>query len=199
MIRKDGRETRQDIIEKSLQIFSVKGYHNASISDIMAATGLTKGGLYAHFDSKEAIWNGAYERAVEIWREIVFKGVRRISDPLDRIARTIRNDLRDYCCGEVFEGGCFFFNMLVELTGQSPAMSSRIVEGFKQFSDLLAAWLEEAKSEGVLKPGIRPKEVADFIVTSINGAAALYVATRDTRYPRAIERQLDSYILTMRA
>ena len=44
LMRKDGRETRQNIIEKSLQIFSVKGYYNTSISDIMAATGLTKGG-----------------------------------------------------------------------------------------------------------------------------------------------------------
>ena len=99
----------------------------------------------------------------------------------------------------VFEGGCFFFNMLVELPGQSPAMSGRIVEGFMQFAELLASWLEEAKSEGKLKPGVRIKEVADFIVISINGAAALYVATRDNRFPRASERQLNAYIQTLRA
>ena len=161
--------------------------------------GPDEGGLYSHFDSKEALWNAAYERAVEIWRGIVFKGVRKVSDPLDRIAKTIENDLRDYCCGEVFEGGCFFFNSLVELSGQSPVMSGRIVEGFMQFSDLLASWLEEAKTEGKLKPGVRIKEVADFIVTSINGAAALYVATRSDRFPRASERQLNAYIQTLRA
>jgi AcrR family transcriptional regulator len=198
-MRNVGRETRRNVIEKSLQIFSVKGYHNASISDIMAATELTKGGVYAHFDSKEALWNAAYDRAVEIWRGIVFKGVRNVSDPLDRVAKTIGNDLRDYCCGEVFEGGCFFFNSLVELSGQSPAMSGRIVEGFMRFSDLLASWLEEAKTEGKLKPGVRIREVADFIVTSINGAAALYAATRNNRFPRAIERQLNAYIRMLRA
>ncbi len=198
-MRKDGRETRENVIEKSLQIFSVKGYYNTSISDIMVATGLTKGGLYSHFDSKEAIWNAAYERAVQIWREIVFKGVRKVSDPLDRISKTVENDLRGYVCAEVFEGGCFFFNMLVELSGQSAAMSGRIVEGFMQFSDLLASWLEEAKSKGILKPGVRIKEIADFIVTSINGAAALYVATRNDRFPRAIERQLNSHIQLLRA
>lgn len=198
-MRKDGRETRHNVIEKSLQIFSVKGYYNTSISDIMAATGLTKGGLYSHFDSKEALWNAAYERAVEIWKGIVFKGVRKVSDPLDRIAKTIENDLRDYCCGEVFEGGCFFFNSLVELSGQSPAMSGRIVEGFMQFAELLASWLDEAKAGGKLKPGVRSKEVADFIVVSTNGAAALYVATRDGRFPRACERQLHSYIESLRA
>jgi len=198
-MRKDGRETRRNIIEKSLQIFSVKGYYNTSISDIMAATGLTKGGLYSHFDSKEALWDAAYERAADLWRGIVFKGVRNVPDPLDRIAKTIENDLRDYCCGEVFEGGCFFFNSLVELSGQSPAMSGRIIEGFRQFSDLLASWLEEAKAEGMLMPGVRIKEVADFIVGSINGAAALYVATRNTRFTRASERHLHSYIQMLRA
>jgi len=165
----------------------------------MAATGLTKGGLYAHFDSKENLWNAAYERAVEIWKGIVFKDVRKVSDPLDRIGKTIENDLRDYCCGEVFEGGCFFFNSLVELSGQSAAMSGRIMEGFMQFSDLLASWLEEAKTEGKLKPGVRIKEVAGFIVNSINGAAALYVSTRDSRFTRACERQLHSYIQAWRA
>jgi AcrR family transcriptional regulator len=165
----------------------------------MAATGLTKGGLYAHFDSKENLWNAAYERAVEIWKGIVFKDVRKVSDPLDRIGKTIENDLRDYCCGEVFEGGCFFFNSLVELSGQSAAMSGRIMEGFMQFSDLLASWLEEAKSEGTLQPGVRIKEVADFIVTSINGAAALYAATRNSRFPLAIEHQINTYLRMLRA
>jgi AcrR family transcriptional regulator len=198
-MRKDGRETRREIIEKSLQIFSVKGYYNTSVSDIMAATGLTKGGLYAHFDSKEDLWNAAYERAVEIWRGIVFKDVRNVSDPLDRIGKTIENDLRDYCCGEVFEGGCFFFNSLVELSGQSAAMSGRIMEGFTHFSDLLASWLEEAKSEGKLRPGVRIREVADFIVTSINGAAALYAATRNSRFPQAIEHQINTYLRMLRA
>jgi AcrR family transcriptional regulator len=198
-MRKDGSKTRENVIEKSLQIFSVKGYYNTSISDVMAATGLTKGGLYAHFDSKEALWDGAYERAVEIWRGIVFKGVRNIPDPLDRIVKTIENDLRDYVCGEAFEGGCFFFNMLVELSGQSASMSGRILKGFLQFSDLLASWLEEAKSAGKLKPGVRVKEIADFIVTSINGATALYVATRNPRFPRAIERQLRAYMDLLRA
>jgi hypothetical protein len=78
-------------------------------------------------------------------------------------------------------------------------MSGRILEGVVQFADLLASWLEEAKSQGKLKPGVRIKEVADFIVTSINGAAALYAATRSDRFPRAIERQLNSYIQMLRA
>ncbi len=47
-----GTKTRQQIIEEALQLFSVKGYFNTSISDILGATHLTKGGLYGHFRSK---------------------------------------------------------------------------------------------------------------------------------------------------
>jgi len=63
-----GSQTRQNITEKSLQLFSVKGYFNTSIRDILEATGLTKGGLYGHYGSKEDIWYGVYEEAVKSWR-----------------------------------------------------------------------------------------------------------------------------------
>ncbi|MDZ7665660.1 MAG: TetR/AcrR family transcriptional regulator [Desulfotignum sp.] len=61
-----GTQTKENIVEKSLQLFSVKGYYNTSINDILEATQLTKGGLYGHFKSKDEIWQAAYDRAVEI-------------------------------------------------------------------------------------------------------------------------------------
>ena len=84
-----GNQTRRNIIEKSLQLFSVKGYFNTSVSDIMQATGLTKGGLYGHFRSKEEIWFAVYDRAVSIWRGIVLNGVNQVADPIERIAKTV--------------------------------------------------------------------------------------------------------------
>lgn len=174
-----GLQTRQVIVEASLQLFSVKGYYNTSISDILQATGLTKGGLYGHFGSKEEIWDAAYERSVEIWQEIVFEGVSEISDPVERIMRAVQNDLRNYIGGDVFRGGCFFFNMLVELPGQSERMARRILDGYRAFSHLLASWIEEARETGILRADVDSGEVADFILTAINGAAVLYAASRE--------------------
>lgn len=198
-MRKDGSRTRRRLIETSLQLFSVKGYYNTSINDILEATGLTKGGLYGHFASKEALWAAAYERAVEIWKEIVFEGVRGVSDPLERIAKVVENDLRGYVGGDVFTGGCFFFNMLVELSGQAPRMSGRILRGFVDFSRLLASWLEEAHRLGMLKPGIDHREAAEFITISLNGATALYAASRDPRILASTVRQLRAYLSQLRA
>ena len=189
-----GEQTRQKIIEKSLQLFSVKGYFNTSINDILEATELTKGGLYGHFSSKEDIWYAVYDEAVEIWKRCVFKGIRDNSDPLERIERFIENDMRDYLGGEVFDGGCFFLNMLVELSGQSATMSRQILRGFVRLSKLLRTWLEEADRSGVLKDGLDLKETANFILISLNGAAALYISSRDTSILEQTVAQLRFYI-----
>jgi len=189
-----GTQTRQSIIEKSLQLFSVKGYFNTSISDILEATGLTKGGLYGHFRSKEDIWYAVYEEAVTIWKDIVFKDMRAISDPVKRIEKTIEYDLRYYLGANVFDGGCFFLNSLVELSGQSGAMSRHILRGFVHFSILLRSWLKEADQKGMLKHGLNYKEISNFIVISLNGASALYAASRDPMIWKFTITQLRFYI-----
>ena len=168
-----GMQTRQDIIGKSLQLFSVKGYFNTSVNDILTVTGLTKGGLYGHFRSKEDIWYAVYEEALTIWRNIVLKDVRNIADPLKRIEKIIENDMRDYLGADVFDGGCFFFNMMVELSGQSSTMAGYVLKGFVKFSKLIHAWLKEAQQKGMLKDDLNLKEAADFIVIAFNGVAPL--------------------------
>ncbi len=189
-----GYLTKRKIIDKSLQLFSVKGYYNTAISDILAATHLTKGGLYGHFTSKAEIWQAVYDEAVSIWREKVFSGVRDRTDPLTRIATFIENDLRNYLGADVFEGGCFFLNMLVELSGQSDPMSKQILRGFIRISKLIQAWLDQAADQGLLKPGLNHKEIANFIVISLNGAAALYTATRDDAIVDETIGQLGFYV-----
>ena len=193
-----GTRTRQSIIEKSMQLFSVKGYYNTSVSDILAAADLTKGGLYGHFASKEDIWYAVYDEAVVIWKGIVFKGIRNNSDPLRRIEKFIENDMRDYLGGEVFEGGCFFLNMLVELSGQSVSMSKHILRGFVRLSGLIRSWLEEADRKGMLREDLDFKEAANFIIISLNGAAALYISSRDRTILDQTVQQLRFYINQLR-
>ena len=83
-----GARTRRKITLAALQLFSIKGYFHTSISDILNATALTKGGLYCHFNSKEDIWYAVYGEAVDIWRDIVFEDMRDIENPLNRIRPT---------------------------------------------------------------------------------------------------------------
>ena len=189
-----GTRTRQNIIAKTLRLFCVKGYYNTSINDILEATGLTKGGLYGHFASKEDLWYAVYDEALGIWREIVFRGVQSSGDPLERIQILVENDLKTKLGAHVFEGGCFFHSMLVELSGQSVAMSSHLMQGFNQLAGLLRTWLKQAERQGLLKENLNFKEIANYIIISLNGAAALYAPGRDPAILDQTASQLHFYI-----
>jgi TetR/AcrR family transcriptional repressor of nem operon len=193
-----GTQTRRKIVEKALQLFSVKGFYHTSVNDILASTGLTKGGLYGHFAGKADIWYAAYDEAVKMWKHIVFKGIGNNSDPLERIETFIENDVRYYLGEQTFEGGCFFLNMLVELSGQSAPMSRKILGGFVRLSELLQSWLGEARQRGLLREGLDLEEIADFIIISLNGAAALYISSRDPRILNHTVNQLRFYIRQLR-
>ena len=52
---KRSTETVNRIIQAALELFVRNGYHGTSISDITRKVGVTKGALYAHFNSKEAV------------------------------------------------------------------------------------------------------------------------------------------------
>lgn len=189
-----GDLTRQHIIEKSMQLFSVQGYFHTSIDSIIKAADLTKGGLYGHFRNKQEIWYAVYDECVRIWKSVVFQGVRDISDPLARIERVIENSLKNYLGGEVFEGGCFLLNSLVELAGQSPSMSNFVLAGFKSFAARLCLWLEEAEQKALLRDGLNLDEIANFIVIALNGAVPLYAASHDPAVWNQTLAQLHFYI-----
>jgi AcrR family transcriptional regulator len=48
-------ERRAQILEAALQCFASKGYHSATMDDLVRASGLSKGSLYWHFQSKEEV------------------------------------------------------------------------------------------------------------------------------------------------
>jgi AcrR family transcriptional regulator len=193
-----GGETRRKIVATALNLFSVKGYYNTSISDILDAAGITKGCLYGQFPDKEALWTAAFEEASGIWRGIVFQGLREIKDPLERLERFIERDMRDYLGAGVFPGGCFFLNLLVDLSGQSEKMSGQIWQSYERTIDVLSLWVEEADRKGMLKAGIDPKEVARFLIVSLNGAAAMFAPTKDPAVWKNTIRQLCSYVRQLR-
>ena len=57
--------TKQEILEASLELFSVQGFEATSISQIADAVGIRKASLYSHFDSKQAILNAIVKEVLE--------------------------------------------------------------------------------------------------------------------------------------
>ena len=136
---------------------------------------------------------------MKIWRGIAFEGIGNIKDPLERIEKVCQNVMNNYLAGNVFDGGCFFVNMLVELTGQSSTMSKHILKGFVQFSKLLQMWLSEAEGKRIIRSNLALREIADYMIISLNGAATLYIASRETSICKQTLSQLKFYIQQLRA
>lgn len=63
-------QTRQDIVRSAVRLLKTQGMADASVSDVMADAGLTVGGFYAHFDSKEALAEEAVRQGLKERREL---------------------------------------------------------------------------------------------------------------------------------
>lgn len=59
---------------------------------------------------------------------------------------------------------------------------------------MLRTWLGEANDKGLLREGLDHKEIANFIVISLNGAVALFEATKDIQILKQTVTQLQDYV-----
>src|SRR5947209_13321303 len=107
-----GEKTRQQIVQKAAPLFKRKGYEGTSLSDLMNATGLQKGGIYRHFSSKEELATEAFDYA---WQKAVsrrLEGIESSANSVDRLKKMISNFVEFR--SELVPGGCPLMNTAVE-------------------------------------------------------------------------------------
>ena len=63
--RAEAENHRQQITEASARLFKERGVKGVSVADLMGAAGLTHGGFYGHFESKDALAGVAVARAAD--------------------------------------------------------------------------------------------------------------------------------------
>src|SRR5580658_4888713 len=79
-----GEKTRQKIICKAAPIFNQRGFDGAALSDLMRATGLEKGGIYRHFNSKQQLAGEAFDYAWHLALDARFAEAQKIANTVDR-------------------------------------------------------------------------------------------------------------------
>jgi AcrR family transcriptional regulator len=60
------QRARDQIVQAALTVFALKGYAAASMDDVCMAAGISKGGLYHHFETKGAVLSGVTERMADL-------------------------------------------------------------------------------------------------------------------------------------
>src|SRR5580692_9272958 len=115
-----GEHTRQEIIRRAAPLFNQKGYEGTALSDLMQATGLEKGGIYRHFDSKQELAGEAFEHAWKLAMDARFEGVEKIPNAVDRLRQGLRN-FQEGRSGLV-PGGCPLLNTALESDDGNPEL-----------------------------------------------------------------------------
>src|SRR5262249_32326932 len=90
----NGQFTRNRVYEVAAEVFHRKGYDNTSMSDVAAAAGLTKAGLYHHVTSKESLLYTVLDLGLDLTESYVMKPLEGIADPLERLKTMIDLHLR---------------------------------------------------------------------------------------------------------
>jgi TetR/AcrR family transcriptional repressor of nem operon len=163
-----GEQTRQEIIRKAAPIFNQKGYDGAALSDLMRATGLEKGGIYRHFESKQELAGEAFDHAWKLAMDARFEGTRQIPNTVDRLKQIVRN-FRDRRAG-VIPGGCPLLNTAVDSDDGNPQLRAKARQALSSWLDRLQVIAEEGKRRGEVRSDVDSAELAMLIVSTLEGS-----------------------------
>ena len=163
-----GEETRQEIIRKAAPIFNQKGYDGAALSDLMRVTGLKKGGIYRHFDSKQELAGEAFDHAWKIAVETRFEGTEEIRNTVDRLKQIVRN-FRDRRAGLV-PGGCPLLNTAIDSDDGNPRLRAKARQALTSWLDRLQLIAEEGKQRSEIRSDVDSAKLATLIASTLEGS-----------------------------
>jgi AcrR family transcriptional regulator len=189
MLSKSDR-TKELIIQKAAHLFNTKGYHGTSMGDIIAATGLAKGGIYGNFSSKEEIAILAFEYAYQtVINQIRMKTQARKSK-IEKLLAII-DYYRNYSLNPPIEGGCPILNASCDVDDSQSELRDRVAEAAQEMLQSLTNLIQAGREAGEIRPEVNPERAADLIYSQIEGGIML---ARITRNPHKLNHLLDQLL-----
>jgi TetR/AcrR family transcriptional repressor of nem operon len=189
-----GEETRQEIIRKAAPIFNQKGYDGAALSDLMRATGLEKGGIYRHFESKQELAVVAFDHAWKIALDMRFEGTEEIRNTVDRLKQVVRN-FRDRRAG-LIPGGCPLLNTAIDSDDGNPRLRAKARHALNSWLDRLRLIAEEGKRRGEVGSDVDSAKLATLIASTLEGSLMMRRLLRKEEPLDLACRHLEEYIET---
>jgi TetR/AcrR family transcriptional regulator, transcriptional repressor for nem operon len=189
-----GEQTRQDIIRKAAPIFNQKGYDGAALSDLMRATGLEKGGIYRHFDSKEELAGDAFDHAWKVAMDARFQGTEKIPNTVDRLKQIVRN-FRDRRTGLV-PGGCPLLNTAIDSDDGNLQLRAKARQALNSLLDRLRLVAEEGQRRGEVRADVDSVKLATLIATTLEGSIMVSRLQKRNEARDLAVRHLEEYLET---
>lgn len=188
-----GEQTRKKIVEEAAPIFNRNGYEGSSLSALMKATGLKKGGIYRHFSSKEELAAEAFDytwRAA--WRARVFP-LDEQTTGVERLKQLISNFIEHK---SPIACGCPILNTAVDADDGNSVLRTRVRKALRSWLALLRVIVRQAAKRGELRPGVDAKSVATLIVASLEGGLMMSRLERNDDALRKVQAHLNHHLDT---
>ena len=183
---------KENIIHEAQKLFSLNGFLNTGINEIIKAAGTSKGGFYNHFASKEDLFLDVLIESQKIWRERVLYSINDIESPTAKITQMLENYRDRYLQdSDNFPGGCIFITFSVELDDTRPHLMEVVNQGFVGLKNMLKQFLEEAKEFGELKEDVNTNRATELIFSGMIGTSVLYGVDKSAT---SLERSINSLI-----
>jgi AcrR family transcriptional regulator len=162
------KETKAKIIQLAANLFNQQGYVGSSLSDIMEATGLQKGGIYNHFRSKEELAIAAFDFAVKQVKQRHLKalrGKRHALEKLKAMVETFSLAIDDL----PIKGGCPLLNTAVESDDTHPALRAHAQKAMDEWRQMIRHIVEVGMEKGEIQLLTAPDTVATIFIATLEG------------------------------
>jgi AcrR family transcriptional regulator len=189
-----GDDTRQSILAQAAQVFSTRGYFGTSLDDLMQVTHLTKGGIYNHFGSKEALAVEAFEfgagQVRERFQALLASRPRNTRSRLLALVEQFHSLIE----APLFAGGCILLNTAVEADDTNPTLRDRARFFADEWRSFITRTLTKGLELGDVRPGIDADAAATIIIAALEGGIMLSKLYDDPEHIRRAARHLEQYI-----
>ena len=178
---RDPEGTRQRLLQAAFREVYRYGFQNAGIDTILAGTKVTKGALYYHFESKEALGHAIIEEIVaEITKDRWLRPLWQSQDksPIDAligIVKAIPARPRDV------KRGCPLVNLTQEMSQLNEQFRRRLERIFKAWQEGIATALRGGQHRGTVRLDLVPEEAASFLIAMIEGYEVLAKNAQDAK------------------
>ncbi|PYN80506.1 MAG: TetR family transcriptional regulator [Candidatus Rokuibacteriota bacterium] len=192
---RDGRSTREAILEAASRLIHVHGYNHTALDDVLRESGVGKGNFYYHFKSKEELGYAILDQIIGSFLDRTLEPC--FSDPEGRALTQIRCFLdrvletqRERNC----VGGCPLGNLASELSDVHEGFRARLASVFAAWRERLTLALTTAQRGGAVDGACRPEAVAGFLVASLEGAILLTKLTKDITVMEQCVAEMKRYL-----
>ncbi|MBI2217921.1 MAG: TetR/AcrR family transcriptional regulator [Candidatus Rokubacteria bacterium] len=139
--------TRERILDAALEVFAGRGYHRASVDDIVRASGTSKGAVYHHFATKQAVFLALVDDFSARLATAVASTIASRQGALAKVQGALEAALTTFADNQALAR-----LILLEAVSLGPLYEAKRAEVHDRFAALIRAYLDEAAAERSIPP-----------------------------------------------